>query len=71
MSSHEHAGHCGPHNGRGRTAPPVLHDVSWPSLLVWGLAIVAAALAVGFFGFGAAPWLICGCVLRADDGVDG
>ena len=32
--------------------------VSWSTLLVRGLAVLGAALAVGFFGFGVAPWLI-------------
>jgi hypothetical protein len=40
--------------------------VSWASLLVCGLVILAAALALGFFGFGVAPWIILAgacCVL--------
>jgi len=32
--------------------------VSWSSLLVGGLVALAAVLAVAFFGFGVAPWLI-------------
>ena len=34
------------------------HHLSWSSLLVCGLAVVGAVLAVGVFGFGVAPWLI-------------
>lgn len=32
--------------------------VSRPALLVCGLVIVAAALAVGVVGFGVAPWIV-------------
>lgn len=32
--------------------------VSWPALLVCGLVILVAALAVGVLGFGLAAWLI-------------
>jgi hypothetical protein len=32
--------------------------LSWSSLLLYGLVVVGAAIAVGFFGFGVAPWAI-------------
>jgi hypothetical protein len=32
--------------------------VSWSSLLVCGLVVLAAVVAVAFFGFGVAPWLV-------------
>jgi hypothetical protein len=32
--------------------------VSWTSLLICGLVILAAALAVAIFGFGVAPWIV-------------
>lgn len=32
--------------------------VSWTSLLVCGLVILAATVAIAIFGFGVAPWLI-------------
>jgi hypothetical protein len=40
--------------------------VSWASLLVCGVVILAAVLAVGVLGFGVAPWIILAgafCVL--------
>lgn len=42
------------------------HHISLTSLLVYGLVILAAGLAVGFLGFGVAPWIILAgafCVL--------
>ncbi len=33
-------------------------QVSWSSLLGCGLVVLAAVLAVAFFGFGVAPWLV-------------
>jgi hypothetical protein len=32
--------------------------VSWASLFICGLVILAAVLAVGVLGFGVAPWII-------------
>ncbi len=32
--------------------------MSWPALLVCGVVVLAGALAVAFFGFGVAPWLV-------------
>jgi hypothetical protein len=33
-------------------------DMPWRTLLLCGVVVVGAVLAVSFFGFGVAPWLI-------------
>jgi hypothetical protein len=32
--------------------------MSWPGLFVCAVVILAGVLAVGFFGFGVAPWVV-------------